>query len=169
MPQYIIDIGATANDGTGDPLRTAFNETNLNFDQVFAAGPVLSNIQIANNTISVINTNGNLVLSTNGTGKVKVAVDLVPNNNLVQNLGSNGQRWSTVYTQFIDVSGGITATGSVRTGVFNANTVPSASTVGAGARAFVTDSTSNAWGVAYTGGGSNSVPIWSNGTNWYVG
>jgi len=38
MPQYTIDIGAAANDGTGDPLRTAFNEVNLNFDQVFNAG-----------------------------------------------------------------------------------------------------------------------------------
>ena len=46
MTQYVINIGAIPNDGTGDPLRTAFNETNLNFDQVFAAGPVLSNVQI---------------------------------------------------------------------------------------------------------------------------
>jgi hypothetical protein len=71
MTQYVINIGAIPNDGTGDPLRTAFNETNLNFDQVFAAGPVGSNVQIANNTIKTINTNGNLVLAPNGTGMVK--------------------------------------------------------------------------------------------------
>jgi hypothetical protein len=66
--QQIIDIGSVPNDGTGDPLRTAFNDTNVNFDQVFAAGPVGSNVQIANNTIKTINTNGNLVLAPNGTG-----------------------------------------------------------------------------------------------------
>ena len=36
MSQINIDIGAAPNDGLGAPLRTAFEETNLNFDQVFA-------------------------------------------------------------------------------------------------------------------------------------
>lgn len=35
MTQQIIDIGSTANDLTGDPLRTAFNKTNANFTEVF--------------------------------------------------------------------------------------------------------------------------------------
>jgi len=35
MSQIFIDIGAVANDGQGDPLRTAFEDTNLNFNQVF--------------------------------------------------------------------------------------------------------------------------------------
>ena len=30
MSREIIDIGTTANDGTGDPLRTAFTKTNDN-------------------------------------------------------------------------------------------------------------------------------------------
>ena len=47
----VINIGALPNDGTGDPLRTAFNDTNLNFSNVFTAGPVGSNIQIANNSM----------------------------------------------------------------------------------------------------------------------
>ena len=59
MTQIVIDIGATANDGTGDPLRTAFNDVNLNFSNVFAAGPVDSNVRIANNKILTTNTNGN--------------------------------------------------------------------------------------------------------------
>ena len=36
MSQIFIDIGATANDGEGTPLRNAFEDTNLNFNQVFA-------------------------------------------------------------------------------------------------------------------------------------
>ena len=66
----VINIGALPNDGTGDPLRTAFNDVNLNFANVFAYGPVLSNIQIANNTILTTNTNGNLILNPNGIGVV---------------------------------------------------------------------------------------------------
>ena len=62
----VINIGALPNDGTGDPLRTAFNDVNLNFANVFASGPVGSNIQIANNSILTLNTNGNLVLNPNG-------------------------------------------------------------------------------------------------------
>jgi hypothetical protein len=121
MTQYVINIGTIPNDGTGDPLRTAFNEVNLNFDQVFAAGPVLSNIQIANNTILTTNTNGNLVLAPNGVGVVQANVNLVPNTSNIRNLGAADRRWSTVYVQYANVSGGLTvadltATGDVTVG-----------------------------------------------------
>ena len=43
MSQEIINIGAAANDGTGDPLRTAFDKVNNNFTQLYntltATGP----------------------------------------------------------------------------------------------------------------------------------
>jgi hypothetical protein len=104
MTQYVINIGAIPNDGTGDPLRTAFNETNLNFDQVFAAGPVLSNIQIANNTIMTTNVNGNLVLAPNGTAVVQSNVSIVPNTANIRNLGSSTRRWATVYAQYLNAT-----------------------------------------------------------------
>jgi len=47
--------------------------------------------------------------------------------------------------------------------------IPSAATSGVGARAFVTDATVGTFGTAYTSGGSNSVPVYSNGTSWYIG
>jgi hypothetical protein len=59
MAQQIINTGAAANDGSGDPLRTAFTETNNNFTEIYTAGPVGSNVQIVNNTILTLNTNGN--------------------------------------------------------------------------------------------------------------
>ena len=52
MSQQIIDIGANANDGTGEPLRNAFEAVNSNFTEIYTAGPVGSNVQIANNTIT---------------------------------------------------------------------------------------------------------------------
>ena len=113
MTQYVINIGALPNDGTGDPLRTAFNEVNLNFNQVFAAGPVGSNIQIANNTILTTNTNGNLVLAPNGVGKIQANADIVPSVNQARNLGSSTQKWNTVYSQYITVSGDATIAGNL--------------------------------------------------------
>lgn len=35
MAKQTINIGSTANDGTGDPLRTAFNKANENFTEVY--------------------------------------------------------------------------------------------------------------------------------------
>lgn len=35
MSQQTIGIGTAANDGTGDPLRTAFNKSNLNFTDLY--------------------------------------------------------------------------------------------------------------------------------------
>jgi hypothetical protein len=113
MSQYTINIGALPNDGTGDPLRTAFNEVNLNFNQVFAAGPVLSNVQIANNSILTTNTNGNLVLAPNGIGKVLSATDIVPNTNRVRNLGSANLKWNNLYTQYATISGDATVVGNL--------------------------------------------------------
>jgi hypothetical protein len=112
MTQYVINIGALPNDGTGDPLRTAFNETNLNFNQIFAAGPVLSNVQIANNTILTTNTNGNLVLAPNGIGVVQSNVSIVPNTSNIRNLGSGTQRWSSLYIQYANISGNLDLAGT---------------------------------------------------------
>ena len=36
MAKQAIGIGTTANDGTGDPLRTAMDKTNDNFNEVYA-------------------------------------------------------------------------------------------------------------------------------------
>ena len=35
MAKQTVNLGTTANDGTGDPLRTAFNKLNGNFDEVY--------------------------------------------------------------------------------------------------------------------------------------
>lgn len=37
MSKQTIGIGTTANDGTGDPLRTAFDKTNDNFTELYDA------------------------------------------------------------------------------------------------------------------------------------
>lgn len=47
--------------------------------------------------------------------------------------------------------------------------LPSASTAGAGSRAVVTDATATTFASTVTGGGANTVPVFSDGTNWVIG
>jgi hypothetical protein len=91
----------------GEPLESAFNKVNVNFDQIFAAGPVGSNIAIANNTIRTLDTNGNLVLAPNGIGRVVANVDILPNTANIRNLGSSSNRWGILYVNNLDISGNI--------------------------------------------------------------
>ena len=116
MAQIIIDTGAAANDGTGDPLRTAFTDINTNFTEIYTAGPVASNVRIANNTIRTITTNGNLVLAPNGVGVVQSNVNIVPNSSNIRNLGSSTQRWSSLYVQYASISGNLDLAGTLGVG-----------------------------------------------------
>jgi hypothetical protein len=54
-------------------------------------------------------------------------------------------------------------------GVYEVATLPGASKLGVGARAFVTDSSVTTFGSTVAGGGSGKVPVYSDGTNWKVG
>jgi len=48
-------------------------------------------------------------------------------------------------------------------------TLPSAVDYGAGAKSFVTDASGPTFGATVVGGGSVSVPVYSDGTDWKVG
>ena len=53
--------------------------------------------------------------------------------------------------------------------VYTVATLPSAVTSGAGTRTFVSDSSVTTFNTTVAGGGTNTVPVFSNGTNWKVG
>lgn len=96
MAQQYINYGNTANDGTGDPLRDAFIKVDDNFSQIWAAGPVGSNIVIDNNTIYVTNTNGNLILMPNGVGVIQTNSKIVPSLDNTYELGTSDLRYRTL-------------------------------------------------------------------------
>jgi len=75
MAKQTINIGSAANDGTGDPLRTAFSKANDNFGELYAVTGAGSgqNIAISGQKIISENVNGNIELDPNGTGKVVIA------------------------------------------------------------------------------------------------
>ena len=83
MTKQTINIGSSANDGTGDPLRTAFTKINENFSELYGgdsdastvlehdSSPKLAgNLDTNNNSITTDVTNGNVTLTSNGTGSI---------------------------------------------------------------------------------------------------
>ena len=75
MANQTINIGATANDGTGDALRTAFDKINDNFTELYAVSPAGTdnNIAFSGNKIISEDSGGNIELDPQGTGKVIIA------------------------------------------------------------------------------------------------
>jgi hypothetical protein len=82
MAQEIINIGSTANDGSGDPLRVAFEKVNNNFTQLFGTGfSTLESVTTGNTTQELFSIDANLF--TEGTFQIN-SVD--PNSQSSQNI-----------------------------------------------------------------------------------
>lgn len=77
MVQQVVNIGSSANDGTGDPLRTAFTKINDNFNEIYGKDAAGANFNLTDNTIYATNTNGNVELEPNGSGYVVINTDNV--------------------------------------------------------------------------------------------
>jgi len=75
MAQQVINIGAAANDGTGDPLRDCFDKINDNFSELYTKGPAGANFDSPDNDIEATNSNGGINLVPNGSGKIVVEDD----------------------------------------------------------------------------------------------
>ena len=99
-PQQIINVGQVANDGTGESLRDAFNAVNNNFANVWAAGPVDSQVVIGNNRISTNETNLDLILAGNGVGNVVLSSTTVPSIDSVYDIGSPVRYFDTTYSRY---------------------------------------------------------------------
>ena len=77
MAKQTINVGTASDDGTGDSLRAAFVKVNENFTEVYneIGGDSLSDLKLTSNKITTDNTNANIILDPNGTGKVEVDGD----------------------------------------------------------------------------------------------
>ena len=76
MARQAINIGSSANDGTGDPLRTAFDKINDNFVELYGTDNDINtldaNLDVNNNAITTGVTNGDITITPNGTGSIKL-------------------------------------------------------------------------------------------------
>ena len=74
MAQELINIGVTADDGTGDTIRRAGVKINNNFTEVYAQPNFsLSQLSFDGNVISATQSNADIELAGNGTGTVQIS------------------------------------------------------------------------------------------------
>jgi len=123
MAQQSVSIGSSANDGTGDPLRTAFTKINANFTELYGTGldrvsldtsPQLGgNLDINGFNITSARSNENIRIIPNGTG----TVELEANTNVTGNLTATGNIFANGNINLGDGAGDQTKV----TGVFEAD------------------------------------------------
>ena len=82
MAQEIINIGAQANDGTGDTIRNAGRKINANFTEFFALPVVASDIRFEQNNIVSKSSNADIVLKPSGTGNIVFPALTFEDNNI---------------------------------------------------------------------------------------
>jgi len=119
-------------------------------------------------TFCMSNTNtaydiGNTLFAVNQYGAIGLGVNSYYGSGALQNYGGTGQ---------VLISSGTNAAatwGNIKTPATTYSGLGSAATAGAGARGFITDCTTTTFLATAAGGGSNAVPVVSNGTNWLVG
>jgi hypothetical protein len=128
--QLVIGVGTTANDGTGDPARTAFQKVNTNFTAVFLNVLTVSNTVTANtanittvsNSVGVVA--GNLTTVSNSVGTVAGNLTTVSNAVTVNtgNLTTVSNSVGTVAANLTVVSNSLTTVSNSLTGKINAQT-----------------------------------------------
>ena len=118
MARQEINIGTNANDGTGDPLRTAFDKINDNLGEIYTnlGGDSLSNIGHTGNTIQSLDTNGNIVLSPNGTGTIEFPAVSFNDNNITGSRSNENLNISASGTGNVNVASAMTTIGQTVTG-----------------------------------------------------
>ena len=88
MAQELINIGVSANDGSGDPINVAGQKINNNFEEIFAFPRVQSHIGTKNNNIVSQLSNEDIVLKPSGTGSI-VFPNIRINDNNIETIQTN--------------------------------------------------------------------------------
>jgi len=143
MAQEVINVGAFANDGTGDPLRTAYIKTNNNFSQIFGnlnssdvyqthtvganltLAPGTGNVVVANNAAIVANaTNFTTMYANNATFNGQIVTNTVYP--IIGNLSGTASAATLATTAVYATTAGI----AVNAQNFSGNNLPNVVTIG---------------------------------------
>ena len=73
------------------------------------------------------------------------------------------------FNELTSILGVLVNSYTVGTTVYTIANLPDPVVAGAGVRTFVSDSSTTTFNATVAGGGTNTVPVFSNGTNWKVG
>lgn len=142
----------------------------LNASGGFSFGGVLSsnsNVVTTYNTSAFAFTNSG---SVNGTIDARI-LRAGAGSFTLDNASTNTATITVGAANLLTLNGQVTAGGPVRTAQYTVGTLPSAAGAGTGALGFVTDATLTAitgLGLAPVGGGTNKVPVYSDGSSWIV-
>jgi len=161
MAQELINIGVTADDGTGDTIRGAGIKINNNFTEVYAQPNFsLSQLSFDGNVISATQSNADIELAGNGTGNVQIS-DLTIDSTI--NLSDNDIKVNTSNANLVLSANG---TGSVVVnnidcdgGTIDNTTIGSVTPSDATFTTITTTGTANLDGVVIT---DNSITTTSN-------
>jgi hypothetical protein len=82
MAQEVINIGAIADDGTGDTIRGAGIKINNNFTELYADPLVDTSLGFFENEISSTDSNADIVLKPSGTGSILFPAIRINDNNI---------------------------------------------------------------------------------------
>jgi hypothetical protein len=99
--RQIINVGTTADDGSGDYLRDALIKANTNFENLWQVGAVDSSLDLTGTTIASVTANSNITLDPNGTGKIVLASSVEPDTTDSKDLGSASKSWKDLHTQAV--------------------------------------------------------------------
>ena len=105
--RQIINLGTTADDGSGDYLRDALAKVNTNFENLWDQGAVDSNIDLTGNTISTVISNLDLTLDPNGSGKIIVTANLEPDTDGQHDIGSSSKKLNNIHTEKFTTQSGV--------------------------------------------------------------
>jgi len=119
MAQQTINIGSSANDGTGDPLRTAVDKINLNFDELYGASPFGQQITISGNEINSNVSNANLKLTASGTGAIEMEGIQIRDNHIEGIRSNEDLHIDAAGTGTINLTNLKLATGATVTGILD--------------------------------------------------
>jgi len=80
MARISLNVGSNANDGTGDTIRSAMQNVNTMFTELYESPLFSGNITVSGNNISANRSNDDLVLAPSGTGSVTATKILIDDN-----------------------------------------------------------------------------------------
>lgn len=173
----------TTNSGNGQYIDAGQLALNMP-DQILYTSDGSNLIIVGSNTVNLRVTNTATVNAIAANGGVGTAGQALLSNGSATYWGSVPNSGPTIATSAIPAGNSAAANNKVVGVDTNGNTVlltfmkntpvayaslPTASAAGEGARAYITDASATTFASAAAGGGSNRVPVYSNGTSWLIG